>query len=148
MVLRSIAPRHACAPAATRSSLPNNCLCPRFVLFLGRCRFIPSIRYPSRFLYCIGHHLVRFSPSGWCFILPCDHGLDLILLTSAYVRIQSNKSIIRSCKVFCTSSAFKFQKHKGRHPFRTPHRTAEGRRVSSRHRSLAEGSARSCYSIV
>ena len=68
------------APIATRSYFPinNNCLLPFLCLFLPflvslEMRLFPSIFVPLPFLY--GEYVVRFVPSGWCF-LPCDHRLD------------------------------------------------------------------------
>ena len=60
------------------------CVCvlsSHFVL-CANCRFIFVWRLVTR---------CTLFPSGWCF-LPCDYWLDGVL-TSAYVRIQSNQSI-------------------------------------------------------
>ena len=59
--------------------LAHNCLCPFcFCLFFVSLdmSLFPSIMY-STITVCFlhGEYVVRFSPSGWCF-LPCDHGLD------------------------------------------------------------------------
>ena len=46
-----------------------------YFLYLWRCRFsLVLCTIHCRFLLH-GDYLVHF-PSGWCFLLPCDHGLD------------------------------------------------------------------------
>ena len=80
---------NACAPTATRVSF-------LFFFFFWRCLFFQVFLYHCRFLF-VWRIRRTFFPFGWCFLIPCDHGLDFFHQTSLIYENSINQPVNRSC---------------------------------------------------